>query len=435
MMKPFSARNLLMVSLVAMLSACGTLESVNPFAERERPLPGDRLPVFEGPQATAGNVSIASASSMTDWSQPGGNIANNPGHVAVSSGTSVAWRVSIGEGSDKSRRLSAAPVVAGGIVYTLDASGNLSASSASNGGRIWRSSILPEGESGKGVVGGGIAVSGNGVFVTSPYSEVIAFDASNGQRLWTKKMEIAMRGAPTVADGKVYAVDRNNTVYAFNVSDGEIAWSFNTIPETSGLVGSSSPAVGGGLVIAPLSTGDVVAFNAKGEPAWSDSLSRTGRFAGFAQLSDVSARPVIADGTVYAVGVSGRMIAASLRDGRRLWDQEIASAYMPAVSGNSVFAVTVDGRVVAVDRQNGVLRWAQQLPVGEKKKRITYAGPLLAGGRLYVGSSEGQLLTFDPANGSQLGAITIGEPVFIAPIAVNGRIYVLGDKGSLIAIQ
>jgi outer membrane protein assembly factor BamB len=129
------------------------------------------------------------------------------------------------------------------------------------------------------------------------------------------------------------------------------------------------------------------------------------------------------------------MLAVRLSDGNRLWSADVASAYMPVVSGNAIFAVTIDGRVVAVNKATGELIWSNQLPTGTKKKRISYAGPLLAGGRLYVGTSEGQLLSFEPTNGQAAGSTTIGEPIFIAPIAVGGRIFVLGDKGSLIALQ
>lgn len=430
---------LLTLAMLPALAACGGLDSLadlNPFAERQTPLPGERRSVFADTEATSGAVSIGAEVALTDWAQPGGNPSNNPGHVSASASLTRAWSSSIGTGSGNDRRLSAAPVVQGGIIFTLDAEGGVVASAASNGGRIWRSSIVPEGQSGRGVIGGGLAVGGNGLFVNSPYGEVVAFDASNGQRLWSQNFDISMRGAPTVVDGRVYTIDRNNTLYALNSSDGEIVWSFNTIPETGGLVGSASPAISSGTAVFPLSSGDVVAMNTqRGEPVWTDSLSRTGRVAGFASLQDVSARPVIADGVVYVVGVSGRMLAASLRDGRTVWEQNIASAHMPIVSGNTVFVVTVDGRVMAVDRANGNTRWSQQLDVGTRSQRHTYAGPVLAGGRLYVGTSQGELLVFDPASGQRLTSISIGQPVFIAPIAVNGRVYVLTDNGTLIALQ
>ena len=432
--KPF--RSLVLISAVLAVAGCGAVDVMsNPLAPKKRPLPGEREAVLPQMENVNGVASIAGAGSMGDWSQPGGNAANNPGHVSAGA-TSRVWRSSIGEGSGKKRRLSAAPVVSGGVVFTLDAAGTVVASNASSGGRIWRASILPEGEKGDGVIGGGLAVSGNGLYVTSPFGAVHAFDASTGGQVWKKDLPIAVRGAPTVADGKVFLSDRNNTVYALNTADGEIVWELPTIPETSGVVSSSSPAYGSGIVVVPMSSGDVVAINAaKGEAIWTDSLTKTGRFAGFASLQDVSARPVIADGVVYSVGVSGRMIAVNLKDGRRLWENDIASAYMPIVSGGAIFAVTVDGRVVAVDRKSGELVWTQQLDTGPRKKRISYAGPILANARLYVGSSEGQLLSFDASNGQPLNSVSIGEAVLISPIAVGGRVYVMGDRGSLTALQ
>ena len=426
----------IILGLVALsLVGCGATDLLrNPLEPKKRPVPGQREDIMQVADAASGTANISGSVNMGDWSQPGGNAANNPGHVTAG-GTSRAWRTSIGAGSGKKQRLSTAPVMQGGVIFTIDSEGTVVASNASSGGRIWRSSIVPEGEKAGDLVGGGLAVSGNGLFITSPYGSVIALEASSGQQIWKKDLPIALRGAPTVADGKVFASDRNNTVYALNIADGEIAWEFATIPEAAGVLGSASPAYAGGRVVVPLSSGDVVAMDNKGQPVWTDSLSKTGRYAGFASLQDVSARPVIADGIVYSVGVSGRMLAVRLSDGNRLWSADVASAYMPVVSGNAIFAVTIDGRVVAVNKATGELIWSNQLPTGTKKKRISYAGPLLAGGRLYVGTSEGQLLSFEPTNGQAAGSTTIGEPIFIAPIAVGGRIFVLGDKGSLIALQ
>ena len=133
------------------------------------------------------------------------------------------------------------------------------------------------------------------------------------------------------------------------------------------------------------------------------------------------------------------MIAVGLRDGTRLWAQNVASAHTPAVAGNSIFATTLAGNVVALDRKNGEVRWIADLkpPQTDKKKKKNYvfslAGPLLAGGQLWVGTSDGRIITLDPSNGSVVSTQTIGNPVFINPIAAGGRILVLDNSGKLTA--
>ena len=52
-----------------------------------------------------------------------------------------------------------------------------------------------------------------------------------------------------------------------------------------------------------------------------------------------------------------------------------------------------------------------------------------------VASSDGQLISLDPQTGSELARLNLKDPVFIEPIAANGKILVLSDEGTLFAIH
>jgi outer membrane protein assembly factor BamB len=60
---------------------------------------------------------------------------------------------------------------------------------------------------------------------------------------------------------------------------------------------------------------------------------------------------------------------------------------------------------------------------------------VLAGGRLWLASSKGQLVGVDPASGRVASTEEIGNPVLIAPVVAGGRLYVLGDNARLYAFQ
>jgi outer membrane protein assembly factor BamB len=190
-------------------------------------------------------------------------------------------------------------------------------------------------------------------------------------------------------------------------------------------------------VIVPYSSGEILAFETEtGEPKWLDALTGANRFTAVSGLTDVAASPVVYEGEVYAVSVSGRMIGVSLRDGGRLWAQNLSSAHTPAVSGNSIFVVTLSGEVVALDRKTGKARWLTDLSASPEKKAkhpVSLAGPLLAGGQLWVGTSDGRLITLDPSTGSVLSTQTVGNPIYINPIAAGGRILILDNSGKLTA--
>jgi outer membrane protein assembly factor BamB len=60
---------------------------------------------------------------------------------------------------------------------------------------------------------------------------------------------------------------------------------------------------------------------------------------------------------------------------------------------------------------------------------------VLAGNRLWLTSSKGQLVGVDPGTGRVASTDDIGSPVYIAPVVAGGRLYVLGDNARLYAFQ
>lgn len=447
--RPWLLPALLMVSTVV-VSACDqapTLEDFNiignPFAEKEKRLPGERrdaIVASEGvlvDETTAATpVSIPAAHEMGDWAQPGGNATNSPGNVATGSGQST-WAVSVARTGRKGR-LSSSPIVYRGLVIVMDQEATVSAYALNGGGRGWSVSLKPDKEDSP-TFNGGIAAEGGFVLAATGYGKIAGISATDGGVLWTMELGAPARSAPTIANGRAYIVSADNIVYAINIDDGSVAWSYAGIGSSAGVLGNAAPAVAGGNVIVPYSSGEILAFDSEtGDPKWLDALTGASRFSAVSGLTDVAASPVVYEGEVYAVSVSGRMIAVSLRDGGRLWAQNVSSAHTPAVAGNSIFVATLSGDVVALDRKTGKVRWVSDLSAPattsrRKQAPVSLAGPLLAGNQLWVGTSDGRVLTLDPSTGAVVSSQTLGNPVYINPIAAGGRILVLDNSGKLTA--
>ena len=156
-------------------------------------------------------------------------------------------------------------------------------------------------------------------------------------------------------------------------------------------------------------------------------------------ISDVDANPVIDSGQVIAVGQGGRMVSLELISGQRQWELNIAGISTPWVAGEWVYVVTDDAKLIGAARSNGKIRWIAQLPAfrNEKAKRgpIAYKGPVLAGGRLVVVSSEGTLINVDPSNGSFQSQTNIKAGVHLSPVVANQTLYILDDDGRLHAFR
>ena len=412
------------------------LSDLNPFAEKETPLPGKRVPVSltEGRAgldvAPADRPIVLPAAQANEaWSQPGGTAYNAAGHVALGGTLRQAWSADAGQGSSGFGKLTASPIVADGRVYTLDTLGRVTAFSPS-GAVVWKASVTPANEKDHKGYGGGLAYDGGRLFAATGFGWVVALDGQSGKKLWEKNLSSPLRSSPTVAGGRVFVVASDGIARALATADGAELWAYQGLVEKAALLTNTSPAVAGDLVVVPYPSGEVVALRiADGKPAWTESLARTRLASSLGSMTD-AARPVVDGGSVFAVGHSGRMVATNARDGQRLWSLSVPGIQAPAVAGDTVFVVDTGGQLMAITRRDGKVLWTTRLP-----GTSTWSGPVVAGNRLWLTSNKGQLVGADAATGKVDAQLNIGAPSYIAPIVAGGRLYVMTDAAKLIAFN
>lgn len=433
--------------IVAALAMSGCSESLpslpkmtelNPFAEKQQPLPGKRVPVVADTTSTGLDIApadrpmaIAAFAGNEAWTQPGGTANNSPGHLALAASVKTVWTSDAGTGSSKYGKLSASPIAFAGRVYTLDAAGTVTAFSAAGGAQAWRTSVKPEGEktAEKGY-GGGLASDTNKLFVATGYGTVVALDPASGKKLWERNIGVPMRTSPTAADGRLLVVTIEGELVCLSADDGNEQWRYRGIGEKASFTSNASPAIEGTLVVAPFTSGEVVGVNlATGASVWTENLTQSRGASSVASMTD-AARPVIDNGMVFAVGNAGRMIATSLRNGQRMWSVPIPGTQQPVVSGDSVFVVDTSGHLMAITRKEGKIQWNTKLAGS-----TVWSGPVLAGGKLWLTSSKGQLTSVEATTGKVASTLDLGQPTFIAPIVAGSRMFVLTDKAKLIALN
>jgi outer membrane protein assembly factor BamB len=158
-----------------------------------------------------------------------------------------------------------------------------------------------------------------------------------------------------------------------------------------------------------------------------------------AALADIDASPVVDRGRVFAIGHGGRMIALELATGQRIWERNFAGVWTPWAAGDFLFLVTIEGEVLCITRSEGKVRWVSRLDQYRKPKKkqgpIQWAGPVLAGERLWLAGSNRELVAVDAYDGKRQVTIRLKAPAYLPPVVANGMLYVLTDDGTVTAYR
>ena len=425
------------------LAGCGGREVILP-GERLDPLavasPGG--PAVEGPAGVSSTaLSLAAPVVNGEWTHRGGNAAHAPGHPALGAGTAPLWSAPIGQGDSLRHRITADPIVAGGRVFTLDSRARVTAT-ALNGGRAWSTDVTPPLEAIDSASGGGLAYEGGRVYVTTGFGELVALDAATGGVLWRQRVGATLSGGPAVQDGVVYVTSTTSVGWAVRAADGRVLWQTSGSPSSSGVMGVSVPAVQGDTVVFPFPSGQLVAVERdSGLTRWTSQIAGTRPGRAIAVIRDVTGEPVITGGRVYAGTSSGRTDAVDLATGFTDWSAREGAAGPVVAAGGSVFAVNDQGQLVRLDAATGGVIWRQALPyyttdrVRRQDAIHAHYGPVLAGGRLHVASSDGMLRSFDPASGALVGQVAIPGGAASAPVVAGQTLYVVARNGQLHAFR
>ncbi len=139
--------------------------------------------------------------------------------------------------------------------------------------------------------------------------------------------------------------------------------------------------------------------------------------------------------------VSGRSVALDRATGERLWTLTDGATGPVWPVGGSIFLLNDLNELIRADAGSGEVIWRVALPrfVSDRPKRQrdihALYGPILAGGRLIVASSDETLREFDPVSGALLRTIDLPGGAASNPVVAGGVLYVVSAKGQLLAFR
>ncbi|WP_237437370.1 PQQ-like beta-propeller repeat protein [Alteraurantiacibacter aestuarii] len=287
-------------------------------------------------------------------------------------------------------------------------------------------------------------VIGDGkLFVVDSDGVIHAFDAATGARRWSHRIQVSgdlndatFGGGATFFDGKVFATSGTGDVVALDANSGDEQWRKKPAGPLRG-----SPTVAFNAVYVMTQDNQIHALAiADGAPLWQDaaSSSQSGVFG--------VAAPAAGQGTIVAGYSSGELVAYRYENGRDLWYDALARTSIstqvgaltdvdadPIISNGQVFALGQGGRMAAYELTTGQRIW-----------ELTLAGistPAIAGEWIFTLTDDARLFAIARASGrirwvTQLDAWRNAKdregPIFwTGPVLASNRLWIASSRGEV----
>ncbi len=242
---------------------------------------------------------------------------------------------------------------------------------------------------------------------------------------------------PVMAEGRVYVLDAETTVRAFDAETGEEIWEVDLTPENEdGEEGrGGGVAYDDGRIFVTTGFGEAVALDiASGEVLWRTKAGTPYRSA-----------PTANGGRVFTITSDNQMICISAADGEILWRHRgivesagILAATSPAVSGSIVIAPYSSGELFALRVENGNQLWSDSLTRTGNVTSLTelndIAGrPVIDRGRVYAISHSGRAVSIDIRTGERVWTRNIAGVQ--TPWVAGGFIFLVTLEAEVVALS
>jgi outer membrane protein assembly factor BamB len=386
--------------LTTVLGGCGTLSSLNPFADDEEELGPAELMEFV----------------------PEGRVRE-------------IWDASVGSGlGERYTRL--VPAIDGRTLYVADEARDLA-----DGERRWQTRVgRPAGgildsvvfwgrdDDGGSFVSGGVAVGEGRVFIGTEDGELIALRDEDGGELWRTQLSSEVLSPAETGADHVFVMTLDGRLTALSLADGSRVWSYDTQVPVLTLRGTSTPVYSEPLVFAGFANGRLAALRgANGEAIWEHVVSLPSGRSELERISDLDSSPLITPAGAFVGSYQGALKSLRLLDGAVQWERPISSHAELAEGYGQVYSTDEDGVLRAMDQATGNVVWEQD---GLVRRGVT--GPGVFGPYVAVGDFEGYVHVFAQSDGRPVARARFDrDGIRVAPMGLDDRLLVFGNGGRL----
>lgn len=408
-------RSIVIIAVTLYLGGCSYIEAVVPGLEQDvaavQQTPTNWQAQQLTPSASVGAVSISDITNALDVSAL---------HIVstTDAGAGNNW-------DSHKHPASSSPVSDGTLVFSMDALGVVSAHKLNSldDDALWEYTQHTSDEQSQ---GGGLALIGSQIIITTDEGLVIALDKRTGTKRWQRALRRPVRSAPVAGYAQVLVITADNQLFALNASNGSIIWRHRGLSTSSAIINNGKPVLGSDMATVIYSNGDMVTLDSNtGYLRFADSLLP---HTPDAYQVTTGGQAVLVDDVIYASTQEGMSAAYNALSGIPLWELPIASRFIPLTSDNAAFILTTDMRMVAIHRATGQVFWVTPLALEEDE---FISGFTRINTTLLAITNQGRAIIVDAVTGTRKQDIDMPTGVISQPLLSGNALIVQTDDATL----
>lgn len=422
-------KNITFITLFLLLASCSSQDKIDNL-EKYKAVYSETPMVEIDDTIKNHQITIPHAEINYQWPNSNMVLSKIPQNIQATSPLNNYNTYQLFKGADSSINIQRTPVIYKGTMYVMDYSSKLYAYSLNNLKQPkWVAKIE---DASNALLGGGISVNNNTIVVTTGSNIITAF-ALDGTEMWKQQLSNISRSIPNIKDNKILINTIDNRLYCLSLTTGSITWFYQGANDNLHTLQSPSPIIHNNLVIHAFSLNEVSALNIdNGQLIWNSDLSNYK--VSSTNINDIDLTPVIGNGTLFVSSFAGDLSSINLKNGFVEWTRDKAGSSIATWNAsNHIYSVTKEGYLVATYTLTGSVQWAKKLedmiPLKERKN-VSFTGPVMVNGLLYVASSNGHLLKIS-TNSKLIKTVPIAKNNYAFPIVVGQTMYLLSKEGSL----
>lgn len=383
---------------------------------------------------------------FADWTLPHYTAELNP--VLNGSPDEFRWQFRMNEGT------STVPTIDGSSLFVASNDNGVYAFNLYTGAFKWRTDLPndvmtpPIVYKGVVVVGVGCSTSSvwqppNHIVVGTDGNELVGLRESDGAILWKHPLRGTGMPGGILVNGVYIHHDGAGDVVALDYRTGKVRWQRNM--RTAAAMSSIAPADNGRLLLsAGVAPAEIFALRTDGATAWKHTLPRN--------ASGLADTPIATDGNDFATTmyltpqnsepfvyvdhpVVQRLIAFHASSGKPRWDVALEQGVLRTKNWAAI-PILANGRIYigselkpyvhAINARTGRLLWKQRL------HGLDQSAGVVKDGVFYVGDSTGMLWAFNAETGAVIGSKQFADGFRVGSPIIVGRTLIVGSNNGYV---